>query len=452
MKRRTFLQAAAVAGLTVMVPKSIRTARAESGSYGGPYWVFINAGGGWDPTSTCDPKGGAQGDRMSVNQNYAPQDIGQSNGHRYAPIGYSATQNMTTVEVYSNKRFFDAHGQRFLVVNGVDTTTNNHDTGSRITWSGQQAEGYPAFGALVAGVVNRELSLPMPFLSYGGYDGTQGCCPLTRAGSVAALQRLAYPNRTDATQQMSPTYHTPTTYARIREAQQKRVQAMQGQPGSLPYTRQSQAALYLARSSDSGLTRLADALNGRKIVTPADLPDLAPVAGQLGGLTGLLQQAQLAVVAFQAGVAVSVNMNIGGFDTHSDHDNQHTRQLMYLLRGVDYLISEATAAGIADKLYIVIGSDFGRTPYYNDGNGKDHWNITSMLFAGPGIQGGRTIGGTDDKFKPLNVNPQTLALDDGGKRIYTTDVHVALRRLAKIDSHPLAQQFPIAGEGLPLFG
>jgi uncharacterized protein (DUF1501 family) len=227
---------------------------------------------------------------------------------------------------------------------------------------------------------------------------------------------------------------------------------MQGAAGSLPYARQSQSALYLARSSDSGLTRLADALNGRKIVTPADIPDLAPVAGQVGGLTGLLQQAQLAVVAFQAGVAVSVNMNIGGFDTHSDHDNQQTRQLMYLLRGIDYLISEATAAGIADKLYIVVGSDFGRTPYYNDGNGKDHWNITSMLFAGPGIQGGRTIGATDDKFKPRNVNPQTLAVDDGGKRIYTTDVHIALRRLAKVDSNPLAQQFPIAGEGLPLFG
>jgi len=450
MKRRTFIQAAAAAGLSVIVPRAIKTAEADTASYGGPFFVFLNASGGWDPTSMCDPKGGTAMDRKSVNQNYAPGAIGSANGIQYAPLGYSVTANMNTVEVYSNKRFFETHGSRFLILNGVDTTTNSHDTGSRTVWSGQVQEGWPSFAALVAGVKNKELGgLPMPYLSYGGYDATAGISPLTRAGSVSALQRIAYPNRVDPTNAQS-LYHTADTQARIRDAQQQRLQAMQG--SALPYTKRSQGSLFLARASDSGLTRLADALGGQKIVTVGDLPDLTPVANQVGGLQSLLQQAQLAVIAFQTGVAVSVNLNIGGFDTHSNHDQQQTQQLMLLLRGLDYLINTATAAGIMDRLVIVVGSDFGRTPYYNDGNGKDHWNVTSMMFAGPGIAGGRVVGATDGAFKPLGVNPATLAVDPAGTRLLTGSIHRALRRYAKIDNDPLAQRFPVPGADLPLFG
>jgi hypothetical protein len=47
---------------------------------------------------------------------------------------------------------------------------------------------------------------------------------------------------------------------------------------------------------------------------------------------------------------------------------------------------------------IVVGSDFGRTRY-NDGGGKDHWPVTSMMAFGIGpveaiVGGGRVIGAT----------------------------------------------------------
>jgi uncharacterized protein (DUF1501 family) len=215
------------------------------------------------------------------------------------------------------------------------------------------------------------------------------------------------------------------------------------------------ASLYLARSSDDGVSALAEKLQGLKIVQASDFPDIAPVAGNLGGLTNLMQQAQLATVAFSAGVAVSVNLAIGGFDTHSNHDQDQTEQLMVLFRGVDYLVSQLAAAGILDRTVIMMGSDFGRTPYYNDGNGKDHWNITSMMFMGAGVPGGRLIGASDGSFKAKSVNPSSLAtVDDAaaGKRIETKHVHRALRRLAKIERHPFSDQFPLVGEDMPLFG
>ena len=65
---------------------------------------------------------------------------------------------------------------------------------------------------------------------------------------------------------------------------------------------------------------------------------------------------------------------------------------------------EAERLGIADRFNIIVGSDFARTPWYNDGNGKDHWSIGSMMFMGSDIQGGRVIGGTDNGQLPLAVN------------------------------------------------
>lgn len=36
------------------------------------------------------------------------------------------------------------------------------------------------------------------------------------------------------------------------------------------------------------------------------------------------------------------------------------------------------STGMDKQLYVVIGSDFGRTPHYDKAGKADHWNITSF--------------------------------------------------------------------------
>ena len=100
----------------------------------------------------------------------------------------------------------------------------------------------------------------------------------------------------------------------------------------------------------------------------------------------------VAVAGFKTGLAVAANLSIGGFDTHGNHDGGHIPLMGNLLAGIDLVWTEITNAGLAGKVVIAVGSDFGRTPAYNAQNGKDHWNITSMMFMGAGIAGGRVIG------------------------------------------------------------
>ena len=160
------------------------------------------------------------------------------------------------------------------------------------------------------------------------------------------------------------------------------------------------------------------------------------------------------MAGYKAGLTASVNINFGSFDTHGNHDATHIPRLARLLKGVDLLKQEAENQGISDNVIFVIGSEFGRTPGYNSGNGKDHWSVSSMMFMGKGITGGRVVGASTHRHDALKVNPTTLAVDENGINITYAHINKAMRKLAKIENNQLlTQYYPLAGtiEDLDIF-
>lgn len=436
MDRRKFLKIAAMTGLTVSAPLGIRRVLAKPDPYPGPFFVLINASGGWDPVYLCDPKpNGAlnrlYGDPASQGKiQYAPTPIDD------ASLGLDP--GTAASYLMSNQQFFETYGPALTVVNGIDMQTNNHDGGSRATWSGRLDEGFPSIGAVIAATRAPDSSLA--YISSGGYDVTQGLIPLTRMSSIDAIKRIAYPNQTDPNNPETSLYHTSATTDRIRKAQQARLEAQLAKQ-KLPRVQTSMNELVLARGSDDILTDLV-------------LPDeLAMIPGyQLNDLQNLMQQAQLAVAAFKAGMAVACNLNLGGFDTHGNHDRDQILQISKILKGVDFLMKEAETAGIADDLVVMIGSDFARGPGYNGGDiyaGKDHWSITSAMFMGRGIGKNRVIGATTDDQRARAVDPSSLALKDSGVVIKPESIHRSLRTLAGVADGEPAKQFPLAGDDMP---
>ncbi len=428
MQRRDFFKLAGACGLAVVAPSAARAVPNKdsifraSALYDGPFFVTVNASGGWDPTSICDPKGtldSEEGNDQSnpMNRSYLARDIARAGNIPYAPVG-------------GNQAFFERYASELLVINGIDTSTNGHDTGSRHIWSGKLAEGYPAFSALVAGVKSRVS--PMAFLSNGGYDFTGGLVAPTRSASTGPLARLAFPNRADPNR-TDTNFHSNETEERIRAAQRARL-SRQRQHESLPAYQDSFGLLFSARTGESEVRNLTTHL-------PAQLDN---------SNNPLRRQAQVAVAAYKAGLTVSANLNVGGFDTHGNHDASHIPSLQRLTEGVDFLMQEAERQGVRDRMVVVIGSDFGRTPGYNDGNGKDHWSITSMMILGAGIRGNRVIGGTTDRHRALNINPSTLEVG-GDLTLRPEHVHAALRRLAGIEGDAIVtQQFPLPTDQLAL--
>ena len=220
MDRRKFLSLASLAGLAVASTDAFgRPGRPETlgknptplfESYKGPFYIMVNAGGGWDPTSLCDPKGAASAeDSEAMNRSYLTKDIGvTASGIRYAPLGSMENPNYF-------RDFFEKHDKELLILNGVDMATNGHDTGQVHTWSGRLANGYPSFAALAAAVHGRDLA--MSYLSFGGYDDTQGLVARTRSGNTQALARIAYPDRIDTNDENS-LFHSPSASKAIGRA------------------------------------------------------------------------------------------------------------------------------------------------------------------------------------------------------------------------------------------
>ena len=415
MQRRTFLKAAAVAGLSVVSPFAMEEVQAQSGNglYSGPVFFFIQCDGGWDPTSVCDPKGNA------------------NNMNRYATDAIEMAGNIAYAPVANHAAFFQKHFERTLIINGIDQSTNGHEQGERYTWSGKLNEGHPALGAVLAASAGP--ALPMSFISNGGYDQTMGIVAATRADRVDTIPRIAFANKIDINN--DATFHSDFAYQKIQEAADQRLEARMGRM-KLPRLRSAMGALQTSRLGEKEL---------KEVLTY--LPD------NLNDNNELVRQARVALAAFKAGLGVSVNMRIGGFDTHGDHDNRHIPRLSMVLDGVDFIFDEAERMGIADRVFVMVGSEFGRTPGYNGGNGKDHWPVNSMMLFGAGVPGNKVIGGTDERHGLKMVDPATLqVVESGGIRIRPEHVHAAIRKFAKAQNTPISFQFPLSEQDIGILG
>jgi len=413
MDRRTFLKLSGTAGLTLGLTPAMTSLAYGRERYDGPFWVFVHASGGWDPTLLCDPKGAlSEADPDPVNR-FLASEIVEAGPFRLPPLDFVL-------------EFFDRFGDDLLVMNGLDTGTNSHSVGTRHVWSGSTDPTQPSLGALVAGTLPEPPSLA--YLANGGYTEAAGLVANTRLTDTEDLLALAWPERLDPGNEGSALFG-PATTARLAAARDVRLAALLDRT-TLPRQRRAMQVLREARSLDNELRDLADAL-------PDDLAN--------GGLEA---QAQVAMACFKSGVSACASLALGGFDTHGDHDNRHTPRMQQLLAGVEFVVDEAERQGLADRVIVVVGSDFARTPGFNSGNGKDHWPVTSMLAMGPGIVGGRVVGASDERQRARTIDPESLQLDEDGVRLTPGHVHAALRELAGIDGHEDALLHAV-GERLP---
>jgi hypothetical protein len=429
MDRRKFLGLGVLAGLAAGVaPVARRLLEAQpmppssnTEPYTGRFYLMVDAGGGWDPTMLCDPKGG------DINRQYMPSAIRSAGNIQYAPITYA--------DGYSNQRFFDKFHQRLLVLNGIDTQTVNHDSGNRFTWSGRLEDGYPPLAAILAAALAP--GRPLGFLSNGGYENTMGVVPLARLPSLDTIGRIAYPNRIDPANP-NARYLSEASYERLRRYQRERTLAQADRATLLVYEH-SLRQLAATRAGSNLLERLMQYLPNNDVLARAQNP--------------ILRQGMVALAAYQAGVTAAANLAVGGFDTHGQHDTNQANALSRLLQGIDQLMDRIDMLGLTDRVTVIVGSDFGRTPSYNAQMGKDHWSVTSMLLMGAGIRGDRVIGATDASQRARGIDYSTLAVRDSSPRKLTPKaIHTALRRFAGVESSAVARQFPLYGDRIDLFG
>lgn len=115
------------------------------------------------------------------------------------------------------------------------------------------------------------------------------------------------------------------------------------------------------------------------------------------------------------------------WDAHNDLEGNHSKYCGQTDVPIAGLLADLKARGLLDSTLVVWGGEFGRTPFNEKGDGRDHnpWGF-SIWMAGGGIRGGTAVGTTDD-----------LGLRAVEKRAHVHDIHATILHCLGLDHEKL---------------
>ena len=111
------------------------------------------------------------------------------------------------------------------------------------------------------------------------------------------------------------------------------------------------------------------------------------------------------------------------WDAHEDLEKNHSIHTKSEDKPIAALLTDLKAKGLLDTTLVVWTSEFGRTPWGQSGDGRDHnpWGYTQWM-AGGGVKAGYTYGQTDE-----------LGVKSVGKAVDTYDLHATILNQLGLD-------------------
>ena len=190
-----------------------------------------------------------------------------------------------------------------------------------------------------------------------------------------------------------------------------------------------------------------------------EVPDLMNIAGETAAtkeLYGLnAKTAQTRTFGTQCLIArrlvergvrfIELTCPSGGgdrWDQHGDLKAGHEKNSLFVDQGIAGLLRDLKSRGLLESTLVVWGGEFGRTPFAQGSNGRDHnpFGFT-MWMAGGGVKGGTIYGATDEygykavenrvsihdlhatMLHLLGMNHEKLTYRYSGRDMRLTDVH-----------------------------
>ncbi|MBK5293700.1 MAG: DUF1501 domain-containing protein, partial [Acidobacteriia bacterium] len=119
-----------------------------------------------------------------------------------------------------------------------------------------------------------------------------------------------------------------------------------------------------------------------------------------------------------------------GWDAHANIEANHSKWCRASDKPVAGLLADLKSRGMLEDTLVVWGGEFGRTPFNEKGNGRDHnpWGFT-IFMAGGGVKGGQAIGTTDE-----------IGLRAVERPCHVHDIHASMLHLLGMDHIRLTYQ------------
>jgi uncharacterized protein (DUF1501 family) len=298
---------------------------------------------------------------------------------------------------------------------------------------------------------------------------------LLEAGQLAIAQGVSYPNPSRSHFQSMATWHTarldpeehkgPGWLGRGLDAAGKGAQALLVGSGPPPVAIRGRRSVASAieRPEDFSLAAGADPRKALAAEEPAgdlaafvqrSMLDAYATADRLGQVSadkddarypqgGLASRLRLIARLMKVGLDARVFYTLqAGYDTHSAQLFAHANLLFELSAALKAFLDDLAAARLAERVTVLLFSEFGRTVAENGSAGTDHGTAGPVFLAGPAVKGG--LVGTAPSLLDLDPQHGDLRVGLDFRRVYATVLEDWLGLPAKA---ALGAEF----EKLPLF-
>jgi hypothetical protein len=159
-----------------------------------------------------------------------------------------------------------------------------------------------------------------------------------------------------------------------------------------------------------------------------DDPKTEPFGKQCLMARRLVERGVRFVQLFHGGLGIQ---NVDTWDAHENIEDNHRRHAYEVDQPIAGLLTDLRASGLLDSTLVVWHGEFGRMPISQRGLGRDHNpGAMSMWMAGARIQGGQTIGSSDEFGYKAEEQP-----------IAVHDLHATILHLLGMDHTRLTYRF-----------
>ncbi len=125
------------------------------------------------------------------------------------------------------------------------------------------------------------------------------------------------------------------------------------------------------------------------------------------------------------------NLGHDRWDQHNNLEKGHADNALAVDQPIAGLLADLSQRGLLDETLVVWSGEFGRTPFAQGSNGRDHNQFAfSLWVAGGGVQGGRIYGQTDEYGYKVVEN-----------KLEIHDLHATLLHLLGLDHTRLTFRF-----------
>ena len=288
------------------------------------------------------------------------------------------------------------HADSMCLLRGMSNAVPAHAQASVLMHTGSFQFVRPSFGAWTLyglGTENQNLpgfiTLNPPAGNGGAQNYGSGFLPAVYQGTRVGIERSA---RRDGGDGGLPNLRNPVL---TTEAQREQLDLVQ---------RLNKERLKRDRSDDQieGVIESYELAFRMQAEMPElmDISDEKPKTLEMYGIgqqgDGFARQCLLARRFAEKGVRF-IEVNQGGWDTHRNLKADLEKQASQIDRPIAALLADLKQRKMLDDTLVVWGGEFGRTPYAQGPDGRDHNHKGfTMWAAGGGVKGGTSYGATDE--------------------------------------------------------